>query len=256
MKNMGSIDRVIQVLNVLRHLPYSANLTYIATQIGMSKPGTLKILRVLEENAFVRKNSNSKQYTLGSAVLRLGNVYREQKGVSDIVQPILRQLSVITEASSYITIWENEEAFLLFLEESPKGICYGLKGDAVFGDSIPIHSGASAKLLASFQDSSLIEAILDKQGLEKRGSRTITDKATLFREFARIREFGYAQSEDEYEEGLIAISVPIPDLDGKINWSLSISANKTWIQMDALLKYLPLLRSGAERISRKHTFRN
>lgn len=256
MKNQGSINRVIQVLNVLRHLPYSANLTYIATQIGMSKPGTLKILRILEENAFVWKNANSKQYTLGPALLRLGNVYREQKGISDIAQPVLRQLSIATEASAYITIWENEEAFLLFLEESPKGICYGLKGDAVFGDSIPIHSGASAKLLASYQDTALIEAILDRQGMERRGSKTITDKAALFREFARIRELGYAQSEDEYEEGLIAISVPIPESDGKICWSLSISANKTWIQMDALLKHLPLLRNGAEKIARKHTFRN
>ncbi len=255
MDKSSSIDKAIQILTLLRCAPYSANLTLIATKIGMTKPGALKTLRILEENAFIRKDANTKQYSLGPALLRLGNVYREQKGITDIAHPILRHLTSSTLASAYITIWDKDEAFLLLLEESPKGPCYALKGDAVFGDSIPIHTGASAKLLAAHQDPALVNAILDTKGLERKGSRTIVDREKLFHEYAAIRELGYALSEDEYEEGLIALSVPIPEADGAIRWALSISGYKTWLKREELLDHLPLLKNGAKQIALKFGFR-
>jgi len=229
MDKSSSIDKAIQILTLLRCAPYSANLTLIATKIGMTKPGALKTLRILEENAFIRKDANTKQYSLGPALLRLGNVYREQKGITDIAHPILRHLTSSTLASAYITIWDKDEAFLLLLEESPKGPCYALKGDAVFGDSIPIHTGASAKLLAAHQDPALVNAILDTKGLERKGSRTIVDREKL--------------------------SVPIPEADGAIRWALSISGYKTWLKREELLDHLPLLKNGAKQIALKFGFR-
>jgi len=222
----------------------------------MTKPGALKILHTLEESSFIHRNPDEKQYTLGPALLRLGNVYRELKGISDIAQPILRHISDETTGAAYITLWEKSEAFLLFLEESPKGTSYRLTGGAVLGDPIPIHTGASAKLLASFQPREEIQAILAKDGLRPMGAKTITDPELLFREFDAIRAQGYAVTEDEYEDGMVALSIPIPESDGRVVLALSISGYKTWISKDDLLRFLPLLVSGAERIAHKLSFRN
>jgi len=256
MKSSGSVERAIQVLTFLRLPPYFATLTQIAVGIGMTKPGVLKILKTFEEHSFVHKNPVSKLYSLGPALLRLGNVYREEKGISDIAQPVLRQLCDETGVTAYVTLWEKEEAFLLFLEESARGPCYALKSGAVFGDPIPIHSGASAKLLAAHQDPALIAEILDKLGQRRMGPRTITDRESLLREFETIRENGYAQSEDEYEDGLVALSVPIRESSGAVNWALSISGYTAWVSREELLGFLPLLRRGAEQIVHKLSFRH
>lgn len=255
MESIGSIEKALGVFNLLRKAPYSMNLTEIAAGLNMSKPGALKILRVLEENAFLLKDPQSKHYSLGPALFRLGNLYREQKGITEIVQPVLYQLTDFTKATSYLTLWEKDEAFLILVEENLKEPCYALKGGVVFGDAIPIHCGASAKLLAAYQDKALVTGILEKRGLERKGSRTIVSMEDLFGEYASIREKGYALSEDEYEEGLIALSVPIPASGNGVRMALSISGNKAWLSREGILEHLPLLQQGARQVAYKLAFR-
>jgi DNA-binding IclR family transcriptional regulator len=254
MESIGSIEKALGVFNLLRKAPYSMNLTEIAAGLGMSKPGALKIVRVLEENAFLLKDPQSKQYSLGPALFRLGNLYREQKGITEIVQPVLHDLTDFTKATSYLTLWEKNEAFLILVEENLKEPCYTLKGGVV-GDAVPIHCGASAKLLAAYQDKALVTGILEKRGLERKGSRTIVSMEDLFREYASIREKGYALSEDEYEDGLIALSVPIAGLGETVRMALSISGNKAWLSREGILEHLPQLQQGARQVAYKLAFR-
>ena len=255
MDNSTSLEKALFIFTLLRKAPYSMNLTEIASGLGMSKPGALKILRVLEENAFLIRDLQSKHYTLGPALFRLGNLYREQKGITDIVQPVLHQLTETSKATSYLTIWEKDEAFLILIEENPNEPCYALKGGVVFGDAIPIHCGASAKLLAAWQDRDTIAAILENRGLDKKGSRTIGTMEQLFREYASIREKGYAMSENEYEEDLIALSVPIVEEGKPVRMALSISANTSRFSREGMLEHLSLLQQGARQVGYKLAFR-
>ncbi len=77
----------------------------------------------------------------------------------------------------------------------------------------------------------------------------------LFGEYASIREKGYALSEDEYEEGLIALSVPIAGPGGTVRMALSISGNTAWLSREGILEHLPLLQQGARQIAYKLAFR-
>lgn len=64
----------------------------------------------------------------------------------------------------------------------------------------------------------------------------MTDLGTLQSELARIRDQGYALSDEELEFGVVAASAPIVDFTGRIVAAVNVSAPKARIgpRLDAL----------------------
>lgn len=259
METLNSVEKALVVLNQLRRPPFSFNLTEVASILQITKPGALKILNTLEKSGFVVKNTRTKHYSLGPSLFRLGNVYQETKGITEIAQPVLRSLAEMAQGTAYVTLWEQSEAFIILKEENPNDYLYSLKTlqlNQVFGDSIPIHCGASAKLLAAFQNPREVEKILEAQGLPKCGPNTILSKESLFEEYRKIREQGYAISDEEYDTGLVALSVPLFDEANRAVIALSLACHKIRMPLDGMMEFLPVLRSSARQMERKLSLRS
>jgi DNA-binding IclR family transcriptional regulator len=61
------------------------------------------------------------------------------------------------------------------------------------------------------------------------GSAPVTDLASLLVELSRIREQGYALSDEELEFGVVAASAPVTDFTGRIVAAINVSAPKARI---------------------------
>jgi DNA-binding IclR family transcriptional regulator len=57
----------------------------------------------------------------------------------------------------------------------------------------------------------------------------VTDLASLLVELSRIREQGYALSDEELEFGVVAASAPVTDFTGRIVAAINVSAPKARI---------------------------
>ncbi len=81
------------------------------------------------------------------------------------------------------------------------------------------------------------------------GNAPVTDLASLLTELDRIREQGYALSDEELEFGVVAASAPITDFTGRIVAAVNVSAPKARIgqRLDALGVFV----SRAARSSRR-----
>ena len=85
---MNSTEKIIWLLKRLGEPPYTISLTELSKEIGFSKSGIYKILLTLVSEGLVIQDMNTKKYSLGPALFRLGNIYSEQKGIKDISFPI------------------------------------------------------------------------------------------------------------------------------------------------------------------------
>lgn len=253
---LNSTEKVLYILKFLRKPPYSLNLTEIAEKLDITKAGALKILNIMDEHAFVRRDIQTKRYSLGPALFRLGNVYKELKGIDEIARPILKNLTERTKETSYITIWEHDEAFLILKEDGPEGVLYKLDGDQVYGDEISIHCGASSKLLAAFQDEEFIKNLIDSLDLVPFGPNTITTQKALLEEYKKIRNDKYAISNEEYLPGLAAIAVPIFDKNNQVWCAISVAGPKSRLDPYHPGEILDLLRQSALQIESKLRFRS
>ncbi|MGD0128341.1 MAG: IclR family transcriptional regulator [Terriglobia bacterium] len=100
------------------------------------------------------------------------------------------------------------------------------------GRLLPPHCSSMGKSITAFQSPEKINRMLEVYGLVRRTPRTITERAALLAEFARIRNQGYAVDREEATEGGICVGAPICCEGKPVVAALSLS--------------LPLVRFNAE----------
>jgi IclR family pca regulon transcriptional regulator len=104
-------------------------------------------------------------------------------------------------------------------------------------------------LLAALDDPQL-DTVLDASELVARTPRTLTDKAALAQAIRLVRRQGWAIVDQELEEGLISMSAPIRDRQGRVIAALNISGNAQRKSAKQMVKaFLDPLQDAAERVS-------
>lgn len=88
------------------------------------------------------------------------------------------------------------------------------------------HARATGKLLLALADPMTVESYLETHVLESRTPRTITDRAELIEELERIRASGYAIDNEEFDEGLRCLAVPIDALNGRFVLGISVPSTR------------------------------
>jgi DNA-binding IclR family transcriptional regulator len=81
---------------------------------------------------------------------------------------------------------------------------YLIGGTNWVGLAVPLHCSALGKVLLAYG-----AAALPPEPFEPRTARTITTSAELASELRRVRERGYAVTDEELEPGLVAVAAPV-----------------------------------------------
>ncbi len=110
------------------------------------------------------------------------------------------------------------------------------------------HTSMGRVLLAQLSESAL-DAYLSRIVLERHTDKTITDKEYLKKCINKVRQQGYAISDQELDPGLRSLAVPAFDMNGKLLGAINISTNAARVDMETLLKqHLPLLQEKGRLI--------
>ena len=79
---------------------------------------------------------------------------------------------------------------------------------------------------------------------------TITDPGVLLSALDHIRAHGYALDEEEFIEGMVAISVPVTDPAGRFVAALAFHGPVQRMNLTHAIAQLPVLEDGAARLRR------
>jgi IclR family transcriptional regulator, pca regulon regulatory protein len=158
------------------------------------------------------------------------------------VQPILDQLSQRTGESSSAAILDGDEIVYVARAATRRIMSVGLG----VGSRLPAHATSMGRALLAFAPEAEQSAFLNRAPFARLTSRTITDAPGLKREFARIREKGYALVDEELELGLRSIAVPLIGNTGVAEVAVNISVAAAQMSaLDMREKLLPLLQDAA-----------
>lgn len=249
---MSSVNKALQVLRKLGEPPFEYTLTELSAELNLTRSNLFKILKDLENNFFVIKESYSKKYHLGPINLRLGTVYSKLTGFNEIAKPVLKHLCEIMGETVYTCIWEGDRVVVLDKETCP-GSLYD-RNDFI-GKSLPVNCGSSGKLLFAYQGSGKTRDLLKEIVLQKRTVNTVMDKEKLLEEFLKIREQGYSFEDETFDMGVIGLSVPIFSKTGEVLFCLSMNSEKNENNLARVPFWLRNLQSAAENISYHLQFR-
>ena len=80
---------------------------------------------------------------------------------------------------------------------------------------------------------------------------TITNPRSLREEILRVREQGWCLLDQELEDGVRSVAVPVHDAQGRLVAAINTSAHATRVSLDTLRSdFLPALKACAAEIDR------
>ena len=207
------------ILNYIYQSDHAPTLKEISSNVDISKPTVLKILRTLEYCGFVKSTGDSKKYCLGTIFIRYGDRATKDFNIVKIAMPYLNKLRDETTEAVNLGIIENNKIILLGRANSTNSIRFDLE----LGGSMNMYCSAMGKSLLSYYTQEDLQRYLDQTALTPVTSNTITSKKDFLEELTKTKQRGYAIDNIENQEGVYCIGFPLVKND-YIFGAFSISA--------------------------------
>ena len=224
----------------------------IARRLGLSRSTVGRLLATMHAAGILHQNPNTRAYALGAKVLAWAGVYTATLDVRARARSALEELHRLTRESVSLYILDGTERVCLERIESPEHIRVVVR----VGERLPLHAGASGKVLLAFLPAERRKAILEAIALPRLTPNTIANRAQLERELATVRKRGYAISVGERVSGAASVAAPIRGSDGNVIAALNITGPMPRVTDAKLLEYAELVIRAAAKISRDMGYTN
>jgi DNA-binding IclR family transcriptional regulator len=201
-----ALDRAFAVLDLLAESDTPLGLAQVAASLQLHKSTAHRFLMVLERHHMVERTANGK-FRLGLRLFDFGNRAIEQYDLRERAQPHLRRLVAETEETAHLCILEQARVIYIDKIEPARSVRMITR----IGSSNPVHCTSVGKAILAFMPEDRIADVIRRTRFERLTSRTITNAEALRAEIEKTRRRGYAVDDEELEEGLRCIAVPLLD---------------------------------------------
>jgi len=242
-----SLKKGIDILSLVGAVPGGLTALGISEHLDIPLSTTYRYLSILVEEELLHKDQDSVKYKLGLVPFLLANTVTAQKRLVDIGLPQMEVLAKHSRETVLLTVISGWKGICLEKVESPNLIKLSLDR----GSSLPLHAGASSKILLAYQKESFVQALIEEVGLPKYTENTITDPDLMREELERIRRQSFAYSDQEADLGARAIAAPIYDHTGNAVAGLSLAGPKDRINDKNIPQLIELVKETAINISQQ-----
>lgn len=241
-----SVKKAFQILRLIADENKKVGITDIAKSLNISKSTVHGITSVLEEVGVIRRDSITKRYTLGFALLELGKSAYSQVDLTEIAKPALKKLMEETQQTVFLGILSGEHVTIIESFESRQD----LKITTPIGTTIPLLAGAVGKALLGTMDEAYVTEIIKRKGIKRYTENTITDPVKYLEAIKASRKAGYGTDYEEYILGVCAVAAPIVGNDAFLSavWAVGFKTSLDNEKMDNLIQQT---KAAAADISRR-----
>ncbi|MBN1676227.1 MAG: IclR family transcriptional regulator [Kiritimatiellae bacterium] len=215
-----SLDRGLALLEAVGGAGRSVSLPELTRVLGIDRSSVFRLANTLRRRGFLAHPGGSRDYVLGSAIVRLGAALPWRSTLVQIAGPPLRRLAEETGETAHLAIRDGGRA--LFIGHHRTSQPVGVDGRSGYDELL--HCTAIGKALLADFDRSQLVALLGAGPLATPTSHSIASIDTLAKECERTRRLGYASDDQETHEGVRCIGAPVRDASGSIVASIGISA--------------------------------
>lgn len=241
------LDRTFSILELFDEERPEWSSTEVARALELPVPTAHRILSALAQRGYVSQHAESKRFRLGIAALQLGDRARAVVDLASVALPSLRRISRDTGETSLLTGLTPRQDRGVCLErvETPQP----LRLSVTPGRQLPLHAGASQKVLMAFMEPDALERALARP-LEHLCHNTITDPGLLRAELEKIRATGWASSFEETNLGVWGLAVPILDDRGTVVCAVGIAGPSARLAQERIAELVERIHAGAAEIAR------
>jgi len=238
-----SLERGLAVIRAFGPDDPALTLSDVARRTNLTRAAARRFLLTLVDLGYVR--SDGKLFALTPRVLELGYAYLSSLSLPEIAEPHLERLAAEVRESSSVSVLDGDE--IVYVGRVPTSRI--MRVSINVGTRFPAYATSMGRVLLAALSEDELDAYLARAEIHPLTPRAIATPEALRKELATIRAQGWALVDQELEEGLRSVAVPIRDRDGEVVAAVNVSAHASRATKDVVRKtLLPPLLETASRI--------
>lgn len=238
-----SVDNALKLLLLFGERK-DVRLTDASRYLGVASSTAHRLLAMLQYRGFVRQNPTSRAYEPGSALSSIASAVMRRVDVRTRAHPFMEQLSASLGETVHLGRLEGTTVHFLDSVESPRAVRVASR----LGTSMPAHCTSNGKALLSTLDDDAIRSLYRREKLPGITPKSIHSRKALLRELATVRDRGWATSEEESEDGVASVAVPIGEVAGS-RYAMNVSAPVSRMSDETRLEIADALTSAVREIA-------
>jgi DNA-binding IclR family transcriptional regulator len=246
-KKNQSLRKALKILEGMTRIPLPARLQDIARGLKMPQSTLLRFLNTFIDFGYVNQDQDTSCYYLTLKLAEIGSRVRDSFPFQQSLAKYIRQIAQHFNESASLCIEHDMQMVYVVTQDSPSRMLRTLHR---IGRIAPMHATGVGKLhLLNYSDTQL-DDLEKKFGFPKFTNNTITSMESLKKEIAQVRKLGYALDNEECEEGVKCVAVPVRNYSGEVTAGISLSAPVTRLdkaRTEQIIQYLKNIGAEASK---------
>ena len=236
--------RVFQIMEAVADIAKPVTTSEIAERTGLPVATTHRLCHMLIHERFLQYEVDGKRVWAGPRIFDFAGRVLSGAHLNMDRRIVLQDL--VDEVGETCNISIPDDLTMIYADRVESG--WPLRVQLTTGTHVPLHCTASGKLYLSQLPPTTLERIMARHKLERMTKATITNPQALQKELAKIRKSGYGWDNEEFINGMVAVSVPVRDSRGRFCAAIAVHGPTQRMSLSSARKRLPALRRAARKI--------
>ncbi|MBI3127049.1 MAG: IclR family transcriptional regulator [Candidatus Tectomicrobia bacterium] len=241
----SAIRHALDTIEAFQFGPKEFSARELHEMLHIPRATQYRVLRVLEERGYLRRDPQSGRYRMGFKILQLAALAQDQMELVRIAQDVLHRMWIESRETAQLAVVDGLETVYLRVLESPVPHRFVLRP----GVRAPIHCTSPGLAILAHSPKEKVEEVL-RAGLKRFTDKTITAPEALLARLEQIRREGVAINRGEWRESGGGISAPAFDFTGEAVAAIGLSGPNDRLTEDRVPAIAEAVRRGAAELSR------
>lgn len=211
---------------------------------GLPKSTIVRLISALTDHEYLVRVDDRPAYRLGHKVMALATAFVDSLNVADLAHAHLAALAEDTRQTANLAVLDGTNVIHVAVEHPSRP----LRLDASVGDRAAPHGTGLGKVLLAALPVAEVAAHLPPLPWAASTATTITSPDALAPVIDAVRAQGYAYDDEEWDEGLRCLAVPV-GVDGTTVAALSVSGAAGEFSSTARPRFIELLQGTADSLA-------
>ena len=240
---LKTLDRGLAVIKSFDGDTPRMTLSEVARKNSMSRASARRFLLTLQSLGYVIKVDYNFQLT--AKILEVGHQFLNNLNFIEVITPFLREASrLLYKACSASILNETDIVYIARIPSQHQILSVNLN----IGSRLPAYCTSMGRVLLGNLNAQELDAYFKKADLVSLTPHTVTDIKNLHNIIKQTRIDGYSIVNQELEENLCSVAVPICNQQGKVLCAINVGMPVGQLKIEEVTsEYLPVLQEAASR---------
>ncbi|WP_324733851.1 IclR family transcriptional regulator [Pseudomonas paeninsulae] len=242
---MTSLARGLAVVNAFQERKRHLTIAQISHRTEIPRAAVRRCLYTLMKLGYA--TTDGRTYSLLPKVLTLGHAYLSSTPLAVSAQPFLDRISEQLHEACNLATLEGEQVLYIARSAIPQRL---ISVDLSVGSRLPAYCTSMGRILLAALDDDSLRDYLNHADLQVKTSRTLHTPQALWECLQQVRQQGWCLVDQELEQGLRSLAVPVYDSSGHVLAAMNVSTHAGRVPARELeQRFLPIMLNASRELS-------